>query len=258
MNESLQKLLIVDEFNQPRYKQIDNSVTSKCVEIEAIFRQHKERLLGLINDYPYVLGCVAWLTDFDILSAMQKMDHVSIVVQKEDFLRPDLNSSNGFAKKLRESYSLLPTAFERHSVDGIVSDLSLAGDPTIDPIRCMGNHNSDKIHSFPRMDNKFLIFTENIPIHDNVPATFGYAAEDYSADNKLDFPRLLGVSDTACVWTGSYNISQTATKSLENAVVIRDQVIAQAYFNEWSQIMALSEPLDWESKWCAPEWRIGT
>ena len=63
---------------------------------------------------------------------------------------------------------------------------------------------------------------------------------------------------THCVWTGSYNISQTATKSLENAVVIRDQVIAEAYFNEWSQIMALSEPLDWESEWVAPEWRIGT
>ena len=90
------------------------------------------------------------------------------------------------------------------------------------------------------------------------PSTFGYAAEDYSADDNLDLPKLLGVSDTACVWTGSYNISQTAAKSLENAVVIRDQVIAQAYFNEWSQIMALSEPLDWESEWVAPEWRIGT
>lgn len=122
----------------------------------------------------------------------------------------------------------------------------------------MGNHNSDKSLSFPRMHNKFLIFTENIPIYDDVPSTFGYAAEDYSADDNLDLPKLLGVSDTACVWTGSYNISQTAAKSLENAVVIRDQVIAQAYFNEWSQIMALSEPLDWESEWVAPEWRIGT
>ena len=258
MNKSLQELLIVDEFNQPHYKQIDNSVASKCVEIEVIFRNQKEKLLELISDYPYVLGCVAWLTDFDILSEMSKMDHVSIIVQKEDFLRPDLNSSNRFTEKLRRAYSLLPTDFYRHSVDGLVSDLSMAGCPTIDPVRCMGNHNSDKNPSFPRMHNKFLVFTENIPIYDDVPSTFGYAAEDYSADGKLDLPKLLGVSDTACVWTGSYNISHTATKSLENAVVIRDQDIAQAYFNEWSQIMALSEPLDWESEWVAPEWRIGT
>lgn len=85
MNKSLQELLIVDEFNQPHYKQIDNSVASKCVEIEVIFRNQKEKLLELISDYPYVLGCVAWLTDFDILSEMSKMDHVSIIVQKEDF-----------------------------------------------------------------------------------------------------------------------------------------------------------------------------
>ena len=45
MNKSLQELLIVDEFNQPHYKQIDNSVASKCVEIEVIFSQSKRKVI---------------------------------------------------------------------------------------------------------------------------------------------------------------------------------------------------------------------
>ena len=53
-------------------------------------------------------------------------------------------------------------------------------------------------------------------------------------------------------------LSNTATKSLENTVIIHSKKVAQAYFNEWAQITALSEPLDWESEWSAPEWRIGT
>ena len=41
-------------------------------------------------------------------------------------------------------------------------------------------------------------------------------------------------------------------------MVIEDEAIAQAYYNEWNQLAALSEPLDWDSEWCHPEWRIGT
>lgn len=49
-----------------------------------------------------------------------------------------------------------------------------------------------------------------------------------------------------------------ATASLENAVVITAPQIVNAYLDEWRQILAISEPLDWESQWCAPQWRIGT
>lgn len=61
-----------------------------------------------------------------------------------------------------------------------------------------------------------------------------------------------------CVWTGSYNITFNAQKSFENAVILRDQDIAAAYAREWAQILALSEPLDWEAGWCVSEYRIGT
>ena len=47
-------------------------------------------------------------------------------------------------------------------------------------------------------------------------------------------------------------------EGFENAVILRDQDIAAAYAREWAQILALSEPLDWEAGWCVPEYRIGT
>jgi phosphatidylserine/phosphatidylglycerophosphate/cardiolipin synthase-like enzyme len=60
------------------------------------------------------------------------------------------------------------------------------------------------------------------------------------------------------VWTGSFNFTKNATYSFENAIVSRDRNLVAAYFSEFSQLAALSEPLDWEVEWVAPEWRIGT
>ena len=221
----------------------DYSVRVSDCEMEVIFRNQKKRLLELIRDYPYVCGCVAWLTDTDVLSAMAGMEHVSIIVQKEDFLRPDLYNSSDFCMRLRKAYEALPTTFDRYDVEGIVGDLSWCSDPTLDSVRCVGNYNSDKKPAFPRMHNKFLVFTEDAP-----------PEVEFMNEHR----RILGISDNACVWTGSYNISNTATKSLENVVIIHSKKVAEAYFNEWAQITALSEPLDWKSKWSTPEWRIGT
>ena len=178
------------------------------------------------------------------------MDHVSIIVQKEDFLRPDSYDTNNYYKDLRNAYNALPTRFSRYEVEHeIVPNLSVCGDVMIEPIRCMGNHNSDKSPAFPRMHNKFLVFTDNIE----------HEVDASDTPNELPYQyTTLGISDDACVWTGSYNLSYTATKSLENAVIIHNKDIAQAYFNEWGQITALSERLNWESEWCEPEWRIGT
>ena len=87
------------------------------------------------------------------------------------------------------------------------------------------------------MHNKFLVFCKTLK-------------GDEDGDREVIVPK--------SVWTGSFNFSKNATNSLENAVYIRDEKIAKAYFSEWSQIEGLSEPLDWESEWVAPEWRIGS
>jgi phosphatidylserine/phosphatidylglycerophosphate/cardiolipin synthase-like enzyme len=60
------------------------------------------------------------------------------------------------------------------------------------------------------------------------------------------------------VWTGSFNLTDNSANSLENAVVLESRSLAQAYFHEWAQVVAISEQLDWTSDWIEPEWRIGS
>lgn len=64
------------------------------------------------------------------------------------------------------------------------------------------------------------------------------------------------------VWTGSFNFTKTASFSFENVIMLHDKSgtnpVLNAYLKEHHQIYALSEPLDWTSKWVAPEFRIGT
>lgn len=60
------------------------------------------------------------------------------------------------------------------------------------------------------------------------------------------------------VWTGSFNITKNAGMSFENALYITDMAIVNAYYQEFSQITALSESLNWFKDWVEPQWRIGT
>lgn len=226
--------------NYPEMGIQDNSISVGDADVSIIFRNQKERLLKKISEYNCIVGCVAWLTDFDILNALSEVDRVAIVVQKEDFLRPDLNAGKDWKFMLRHSYDKLKSHGGRFAWPGLMAKLSVCSDDTIQPIRCIGNHNSNKEPTFPRMHNKFLVFSNFI--EDNAPLPKGYSATLINRE----------------VWTGSYNLTKNAAKSLENAVLIRNDNVAKAYYDEFCQIFALSEPLDWESEWCAPEFRIGT
>jgi len=244
----------------------DYSTLSANKDTEVYFRDLKEHLIKKIHAADIILGCVAWLTDFDILRALSEKE-VSIVVQKEDFLRPDAGTNRDnslWKKRLQAAYMKVGTRIERWQFLGCnVHNLSMGGDPVLDGIRCAGNHNKDRNPSFPRMHNKFLVFGKEIPldkepvvvpnITDSSDPFAGFMRGDI---NDCDLPKR--PFDLTSVWTGSFNLSKNAGYSLENAVVISDEKIAQAYYGEWGQIVAISEPLDWESEWIAPQWRIGT
>jgi phosphatidylserine/phosphatidylglycerophosphate/cardiolipin synthase-like enzyme len=60
------------------------------------------------------------------------------------------------------------------------------------------------------------------------------------------------------VWSGSFNATHNGSRSLENALIIRDEQIAAAYFKEWEVVLGLSEPLNWAEPYMQPEYRIGT
>jgi hypothetical protein len=222
----------------------DYSIASESNEIEVVFRDLEGELIKRIARADVVLGCVAWLTNENIIESLAYKRGVSIIVQKEDFLRPDQNSSGDWKVKLSSLYSRINNGMCRaaEGFEGTIlremSTSEVGWD--IEPVRCVGNHNSEKNPAFPRMHNKFLIFCHDIKS--------SYAGKPFQDHNFVPYE----------VWTGSFNFSKNACNSFENAVIIRDKKILKAFLHEYAQIAALSEPLDWTSDWCAPEWRIGS
>ena len=212
----------------------DNSFENNDIGISVYFKNLEGKLLSHIEKADAVFGAVAWLTSDPVLTALAALSNVSIIVQKEDFLRPDIESSSNWKNELRSKYSNLRCALMRGSFSNILGEMSYAIDQSIDPVRCVGNHNRDNKPAFPRMHNKFLVFAKILP-GDDVEEIKPYA-----------------------VWTGSFNLTKNATRSLENALYITDPSIVNAYYQEYGQIAAMSELLDWECDWSTPEWRIGS
>ena len=208
----------------------DHSAVSGNVEV--VFRDLEQRLIGEINSATAVVGCVAWLTSFPILEALRKK-YCQLVVQKEDFLRPDIGAGDAWKTSLRARYDALGVVY-RYGLPGVIKHMSYAGEPSIESVRCVGNYNRDKNPAFPRMHNKFLVFGDINSVD----------GEDYVAPK--------------AVWTGSFNLTKNAGYSFENALIIRDPVIVNAYAQEYGQIAGLSEPLDWQSDWSSPEFRLGS
>ena len=222
------------DHNFPSIVNRDNSTSSTDGQVQVYFRNLSNALISEIKKADVVLGCVAWLTDFLIIDALRERD-VAIVVQKEDFLRPDLGASSDWKKHLHARYDTLSCNIQRLSFNNMIGSLSVCYDPTIQPIRCVGNYNRDKAPAFPRMHNKFMIFAKLNENEDSWPTVVPYA-----------------------VWTGSFNMTLNAQRSLENAILLKDPILVNAYFEEFGQIFAISEQLDWSSDWIAPELRIGT
>lgn len=232
--------------------QIDHSIRQQAPtgNISVHFKGLADQLIEYIKQADAVVGCTAWLTEPSVLQALAKVPcGVSIIVQKEDFLRPDYKSTNHHAKQLRQYYkdlALLP--FHWHmaegywaEIPGVANKLNIAGWPSTDEaVRCCGNHNNTRVPAHPRMHHKFVVFcrAEDIP------------TEPYLCPQKRMVPY--------AVWTGSFNPTYNGGFSLENAIYIEDKAIAEQYCKEWGQVLALSESLDWETAWAAPELRIGT
>lgn len=205
-------------------------------EVEVVLRNLEETLIKKIEQFKEgaIFGCVAWLTSKPILKALKKCKNVQIIVQKEDFLRPDLDIKNNWKEELRRLYNEVQCDMIRYDFREPIKNLSVCNDPTVQGIRCVGNHNSDKKSSSPRAHHKFLVFCKLLE-EEYVPIT---------------------------LWTGSYNLTKNATFSFENALVLTDKSgkneVLEAYLNEHHQIFALSEELNWENKWIEPQYRIGT
>jgi PLD-like domain len=206
--------------------------------VECHFRDLEDRLVEKIDAFPIVVGCMAWLTNERVLKALQRKSLVSIVVQKEDFLRPD--SGDWSAKSFKNLYKTLPMGLDRESAQlcGVpLKNAAYHSGWQTEAIRCVGKFNKERVPAFPRMHNKFLVFCDG-----NLQEEEGFIT-----------PK--------SVWTGSFNATKNGTNSLENAVYLSESDAVKQYFQEWQLIFMLSEAItdiDWERNWVRPEFYIGT
>lgn len=200
--------------------------------VEAIFVDLEDHLIREINTASVVIGCMAWLTNEAILRALADNDGVSIIVQKEDFLRPDSGKWSMAEQRALYASILGLTTWETEC-----GHYNYCGVSGIDPIRCVGVVNRGQGKVSPRMHHKFLVFC-------------GWKDNPEAPGQKVIAPY--------SVWTGSFNATHNGVRSLENAVIIHDSGIAEAYAREWRTLLGVSEPLNWCADWVEPDYRIGS
>jgi hypothetical protein len=252
--------LTVPTDGDPQWKTGD--ITRPChvvgregVPVVAMFDDLPGQCCKFIEGADTILGCVAWLTNARVLAALSQVPSVSIIVQKEDFLRPD--SGRQYKAQLRALYQRLHSIGLGRLTLGGTSSYSTASEHPGDDcaIRCMGIVSRGQKIAVPRMHHKFLVRCEaRYCLGQDCTQVDGAACHCCKCQDIICH----GHPEPAAVWTGSFNMTHNGANSLENAVVIADPAIAQRYQYEWGWIFGLSEPLNWEHDWVEPEMRLGS
>ncbi len=122
-----------------------------------------------------------------------------------------------------------------------ISAFSQNGERNYFGFRCVGNLKRNDTNAMPRMHHKFMVFCKKQKIVKSI---------DYYNSDLHYLPY--------AVWTGSYNMTKNATNSLENGVYIESAEISKRFYQEWKQLIMVSEPLDWSSEYSEPELEINT
>lgn len=141
---NLNEFFPADEDGYGIEKKFDQSITSENISV--YFRNLEKHLIKHIKESDAIFGAVAWLTNFNILEALRGKQ-VAIVIQKEDFLRPDINNdySAKWKEKLRIAYANLGSNYlgMYYFEDNIMSRLSYGSEEATygwaESIRCAGN-----------------------------------------------------------------------------------------------------------------------
>lgn len=236
--------------NDELHRLSDYSATSIDGRTLVFFKNLEDHLIRFIQKADVVVGCVAWVTSEPILKALAKKKGVSLVVQKEDFLRPDLPPNDDWKRRLRQLYDNLPYRLNSSDLPEPMSR-EIEGF-TVEPIRCVGDANMDKLAACPRSHHKFVLFCK---VEEGCQCS--ECQERLSLEYK-EKPRVTMHVHPYAVWTGSFNFTKNATMSFENAVVLYDTNIVHAYFYEYAQIACLSESLDWTQPWMSPNYYLAT
>ncbi len=227
------------DFNLMRKKNYHTKLVNNIVQ--PYFENLEEHLIAYIDNSAYVIGCVAWLTNRNIIEALENIKGVKIIVNKEEYISSKMQTGQKFSNKcLQGRYNDIPDFFEnvcdccgltmrscknfktylndcvdadnelkKKSSDNMIKDV-----PTIS--RSGAILTCGIVNNYSKMHHKFLIFFNN-----NMQP--------------------LGV------WTGSYNFSTNGNFSLENAIYICDKEVILEYIKEFMAIYPYSESYNWNS-----------
>lgn len=187
-------------------------LASERAVITPLFGDLQPALLRFISDSPAIVGCIAWMTDRDVIAALAARD-VALLVQKESWWK----GTALWATTLRQRYEALHGGLRlAQMVDPAGSGRCRPTGKVLPAIGCVGHNDSSPYK--PLMHHKFLVRC------------------------RLDER---GYLSPEAVWTGSFNFTSTARTSLENAVVIEDPVVARAYLDEFVACAPLAESMRW-------------
>lgn len=154
------------------------------------------------------VGCVAWLSEPRILTALRLCRAVFLVVNDEDY------ATWGGGGLLR-AYAALPESEEPLAALCAALDTPLAALPAgaaYEPVRAYGGRDA-------LMHSKYLVFLA------------AGAAERGPAGAPV------------AVWTGSMNWTRRAGRNVENALLLEDAALARAYFDDFANTFLQSRPL---------------
>ena len=252
---NLNNAIIRDDQSSVSWHLEDYSTVGSDGKTLVFFKNLEDRLIRLVRQADIVLGCVAWVTSELILKALAEKKGVSLIVQKEDFLRPDLMPSDNWSRRLRQLYESLPKRLDRRDFPGLLSVLTVETDSFIDPVRCVGNYNIDKQPACPRSHHKFVLFCRGVEhcVCKECQERLSFEIEYFDDAEYED--HLMHIHPYA-VWTGSFNFTKNAVMSFENAVILYDPKIVDAFYHEYVQVAVLSEPLDWKTPWTKREGHV--
>lgn len=191
--------------------------------IKVLFDGIEEEVCDQIADCEVVVGCGYKLTNSNIITALMDKKATCIVLDKKSVLEKrkfyeNLNSKlTAYAfspSRIDSPYFFVPLKFKdkEQKNDHSIRMFGLSVKPYEDEFT--GEYGSQKAKRHPLFHHKFLVFC------------------------RLDeFGHVWANS----VLTGSYNFTENANYSRENAILIEDKNIATGFLSEWQRCVVLSE-----------------